>query len=356
MSIGMRFGFTAAAAATGPEAASDAARYRQMMEDCRIGESLGYDTAWVLEHHFTDYFPTPSPLMVIAHIAAACPALSLGTCVIVAPWYNPLRLAEEISMASHFCRNDLHLSFGRGTAKLEYDAYDIDMRSARGRYGECMEILEKALSGAAFEHDGEHFKIGRQVRLRPTPNRERIHFYGAVGSIQSAPVNADMGMPVLCNSQFPPHMLVKILAAWRERAEERGIETNGVFPISANCLIADSDEEARETARGYLARYFGLQADHYEAEADHWQDIPGYEQFSKSFGNLRKPADPNNLDGFLDYQLIGTPATVAERLATLRDIGFNHLIVNCAKEGIPAEIRHSTMARMIEDVAPKFAA
>ena len=65
-------------------------------------------------------------------------------------------------------------------------------------------------------------------------------------------------------------------------------------------------------ARGYMANFFGLQADHYEADANHWKDIAGYEQFSKTFGNLRKLADPNNLDGFLDYQLVGTPDTVAE--------------------------------------------
>ncbi len=353
---GMTFGFTAAAASAGPESTADSARYRQMMDDCRLGQALGYDTAWVLEHHFTDYFPTPSPLVVMAHLAAACPGLSLGTCVIVAPWYNPVRLAEEIAMLSHFCTGALHLGFGRGTAKLEYDAYDIDMAEARGRYAECMEILGKALAGAEFEHTGEYYRIGRRVRLRPTPAHDRIHFYGAVGSIQSAPINADMGMPILCGTQFPPYMLEKILAAWRERAEQIGLKTNGILPISANCHIADSEDEARETARGYLSKFFGLQADHYEADADHWKDIEGYQQFSRTFGNLRKLADPANLDKFLDYQLIGTPAIVAERLAVLRDFGFNHVIINCAREGVPAEIRHDILTRFAREVAPKFRA
>ncbi len=350
------FGFTAAAAATGPDKSSDADRYAQMITDCRVGEEQGYKTAWLLEHHFTDYFPTPSPLLAAAHISAACPKLSIGTCVIVAPWYNPLRLAEEIAMMSHFCANELHLSFGRGTAKLEYDAYDIDMADGKERYAESMEILNKALSGDAFTHEGKHFKVGREVPLRPTPNRDRIHFYGAVGSVQSAPNNADMGMPVLCNSQFPPYMLEKILAAWRDRADELGLQTNGVLPISANCLVADSDDEARDLARGYMARFFGLQADHYEADANHWKDIAGYEQFSKTFGNLRKLANPDNLDGFLDYQLVGTPATVAERLDALHRIGFNHLIVNIAKEGVPADVRHTTMRRMMTEIAPQFSA
>lgn len=353
---GMTFGFTAAAAATGPDSSTDAARYSQMMADCRLGAALGYDTAWVLEHHFTDYFPTPSPLVVMAHLAAAFPGLSLGTCVIVAPWYNPVRLAEEIAMLSHFCTGELHLGFGRGTAKLEYDAYGVDMAEARGRYAECMEILVRALGGEAFDYQGEYYRIGRRVHLRPTPKRDKIHFYGAVGSIENAPTNADMGMPILTNTQFPPHMLEKILAAWRGRAAEIGLKTNGVLPISANCHIADSDDEARETARGYLAKFFGLQADHYEADADHWKDIEGYQQFSRTFGNLRRLADPANLDKFLDYQLIGTPKTVADRLGVLRDFGFNHVIINCAREGVAAEIRHDILTRFAREVAPKFRA
>ena len=203
---------------------------------------------------------------------------------------------------------------------------------------------------------GEYFHVGRKVRLRPTANRERIHFYGAVGSIQSAPVNAEMGMPILCNTQFPPYLLEKIVASWRARADELGMPTNGSLPISATCLIADTDEEARETTRQNLSTFFALQAAHYEADADHWKDIEGYEQFSRAFANLKKLADPANLDPFMDYQLIGAIDTVSGRLERLRDMGFGHVIVNCSREGVPAEVRRDTLQRFAEGVAPRFRA
>jgi alkanesulfonate monooxygenase SsuD/methylene tetrahydromethanopterin reductase-like flavin-dependent oxidoreductase (luciferase family) len=350
----LKFGFTAAATSTGKEQNTDNDRYNQMLSDCKLGYELGYDCAWVLEHHFTDYFPTPSPIVVMSYLAAAFPGLSLGSCVLVLPWYNPLRLAEEISMLSHFCKGELHLAFGRGTAKIEYDAYDIDMSSAKGRFREAIEIINKALAGEEFEHSGEHYKVGRKVALRPTPNKTRIHFYGAVGSRESAAGNADMGMPILLNTQFPPHLLQKITAGWQERADKIGFIAKGDRPISTNCVVADSDEEARETARGYMASFFALQADHYEADADHWKGIEGYQQFSKTFGNLRKMADPANLDGFLDNQLIGSPATISGKLEEYRDLGFNHFILNCAREGWPAELREITMRRFAGEIAPGF--
>jgi alkanesulfonate monooxygenase SsuD/methylene tetrahydromethanopterin reductase-like flavin-dependent oxidoreductase (luciferase family) len=88
------FGFQAAAA----DAAGvpDDQLYRGLIADCALGHKLGYDAAWLLEHHFSDYYPTPSPLLMMAHIAAKFPDLSLGTSVLVLPWYHPLRLAATL--------------------------------------------------------------------------------------------------------------------------------------------------------------------------------------------------------------------------------------------------------------------
>ena len=354
MKNSLKFGFTAVAASTGNDTGDDKSRYNQMIKDCRLGYELGFDCAWVLEHHFTDYFPTPSPLILMSHLAAAFPGLSLGSCVLVVPWYNPLRLAEEISMLSHLCAGELHLAFGRGTAKLEYDAYDIDMSSAKDRFKEAITLIDKGLSGEAIEHSGEHYNVGRRVKIRPTPNREKIFFYGAVGSRESAAGNADMGMPILLNTQFPPHMLKKVTEGWQERADHIGLSAPGDRPISTNCVVADSDEEARETARGYMAKFFELQAEHYEADADHWKGIEGYKQFSKTFGNLRKMADPANLDGFLDNQLVGCPKTISGKLEEYRDLGFNHFILNCAREGWPRHLREISMTRFATEIAPAF--
>jgi alkanesulfonate monooxygenase SsuD/methylene tetrahydromethanopterin reductase-like flavin-dependent oxidoreductase (luciferase family) len=125
------FGFQAAAA--GETGRSDQDLYRDMMDDCALGSRLGYDAAWLLEHHFSDYYPTPSPMLLMSHIAARFPDLSFGTSVLVLPRYHPLRLAEEIAMLNSLTRGTLHLGIGRGTARMEYDAYNIDMNEGRAR-------------------------------------------------------------------------------------------------------------------------------------------------------------------------------------------------------------------------------
>jgi len=65
-------------------------------------------------------------------------------------------------------------------------------------------------------------------------------------------------------------------------------------------------------------------------------------------------ADPNNLDGFMDNQLIGSPETIAGKIETYRDLGFDHFILNCAREGWPTETRENTMRRFAGEIAPGF--
>ena len=175
----LEFGFVVTAA--GAPGSSDSSMYDWFLEDCELFSALGYRNAWLLEHHFSDYFPTPDPMLLMAHLAGRFPEFSYGTCVLVTPWHNPLRLAGQIASVSLLTDKEMHLGLGRGTAKYEYDAFGLDMAEARARFKETYEILDLALAGEPFSYAGEHLNVPKQIRLRPKPNRERIHFYGAIG-------------------------------------------------------------------------------------------------------------------------------------------------------------------------------
>jgi alkanesulfonate monooxygenase SsuD/methylene tetrahydromethanopterin reductase-like flavin-dependent oxidoreductase (luciferase family) len=344
------FGFQAAPASEVHK--SDQALYREVMEDCALGYKLGYDAAWLLEHHFSDYYPTPSPLLFMAHIAAAFPDLSLGTSVLVLPWYHPLRLAEEIAMLNSLTRGTLHLGIGRGTAKMEYDAYNVDMNEARARFAECFRIVEKGLAGEPFMHDGRFWKIDRPIRLRPEPVGKPVRFYGAIGSAASAEIMGDLGVPPICLSTFPDHLLTKILERWRARA---GAKAQGaILPISVKMFIADTDEEAQALGRRYYPPYFALQADHYEADANPWGDIPEYQEFTRMFGNLRKLTDPAALGPFMAANLVGSPATICKRVEQLAALGFDYFMVSSATPGTPIELRQKMMTRFAEEICPRY--
>ncbi|MCG8547295.1 MAG: LLM class flavin-dependent oxidoreductase [Alphaproteobacteria bacterium] len=354
MTSDRRITFAFQAAPTSDEPVPDDRLYKEVVEDCHLGAELGYEAAWFLEHHFSDYYPTPSPLVFMAYIASECPGLGLGTSVLVLPWYHPLRMAEEISMVNALTPSTLHLGIGRGTAKSEYDAYGVDMNEARARFAEGYQIIEKALTGEPFTHSGRFFQIEREIRIRPTPTDKPVRFYGAIGSPGSAGIMAALGLPPLCIAQFPDHLLDRIVSTWKAKTAESGRSTEATIPVAAKLFIAETDEKARDLARIYLPRNFEAQVKHYEIDANPWEDIPEYEVFSKIFANMKKMADPANLDPILDLNLVGAPDTIARRIEGLMALGFNYIVVSSATPGVPKPVRQEMYRRFAADVAPRF--
>ena len=72
-----------------------------MDETLRLGElvePLGFDSIWATEHYGSAYSMQPNPLQYLAYWAGRTSRVDLGTAVVVAPWWNPIRLASELSM------------------------------------------------------------------------------------------------------------------------------------------------------------------------------------------------------------------------------------------------------------------
>ena len=266
-----------------------------MLEDCRYGQSLGFGSVWVLEHHFTDYYPSPSPLLFLSHVAAACPGLGLGTAVIVLPWYEPVRFAEDLAMLSVMTDAELHIGLGRGVARIEYDARAIDMAHSRDLFREHYEIADGLLSGKPFRYEGTHARIPRQVTLRPGPARERIHLYGACNNPGTAERMAEMGLGLLCTSASPFRQNADSIGAWKAIAAANGGQADANLPLWIHCFIADSEAEAREEAITYLAAFFHAVVAHYETHANPWKDVPTYERNVQQMERMEAMADPANL-------------------------------------------------------------
>ncbi len=353
----MKFGF--GTAPVGPSGRSDAENYATLIEDCRLGQELGYDSAWALEHHFTPYFPTPDTLLFLSHLAAHCPGLGLGTCVIVLPWHHPLRIVEQIAMLNVLSSGPLYLGLGRGTARYEFDRLGPDMTETRGRFKEAVEIVQLGLSGKPFAYEGEFYRFP-ETRVRPDPRDVNdIHFFGAIGSPPSAEIMADLGLSLCHTSNFPDRLTESIIRRWKERQEETGrfIDASEGFPIHANpAIVADTDEEARDLARKYYPKFAQVQIDHYETNDDYWKDIPSYEAFSKMFANLGKLAHlGEDLEKYLNFQLVGTAETVIRRIEVLRDrLNVGHIICGHFSYEMSDEERRRSLRLFAERVIPHF--
>jgi alkanesulfonate monooxygenase SsuD/methylene tetrahydromethanopterin reductase-like flavin-dependent oxidoreductase (luciferase family) len=349
----IQFGCVVAAAAA--PGASDRDLYQAMLADCALYSELGFQTAWVLEHHFSDYFPTPDPATQIAYLAGRFPQLGFGTCVIVTPWHNPLRLAGQIAMLTQLTDRPLHLGLGRGTAKFEYDAYGLDMGEARVRFQESWDILRLAMTGDPFSYAGQYLSVPEKIRIRPLPRTHGLHFYGAIGSPDSAAIMARLGLAPICNTIGDLDTQAATLRTWADTATAAGMDVAGTaIPLMIDCIVADSDEEAVREACLYKPRFMQAQIDHYAPHATDWANTPGYEAWQRIFAGMEKRTQPEGIVPWCQWQLVGSPETVRQRLQQYVDVGFSHIILHFSTPGIPVEVRHRWANRFAADVAPHF--
>jgi alkanesulfonate monooxygenase SsuD/methylene tetrahydromethanopterin reductase-like flavin-dependent oxidoreductase (luciferase family) len=328
--------------------------YEEALSDAKLGYALGYSTGWVIEHHFSDYYPVPNPLVFLSHVAALCPGFGLGTSVMVLPWYNPLRLAEDISMLQLLSSGPLHIAMGRGTAKFEYDAFSIEMEEARSRFQECWDIMKLALVGEPFTYEGKFTSIKQPVRLRPQLQGRMPNFYGAVSSPSSSVLMAEQGLPPMSLLNYTDDVLAGIISNWRSTSKAHGGPEDVTFPIMTHCYLANTDEEARALAKKYLPYYYKVQVDHYDSENDVWKDMPSYQETGKMMRMLKHYTVPDNLDPQIAVNLIGTPDTVAKKLENLVGMGFNHFVIRNGTPGVPRDVRHGMMRRFAAEVMPRF--
>src|ERR1700744_1614801 len=164
----------------------DAALYHEHMALGDLAEPLGFDSLFALEHHFTGYSMSPAPLQLLSYYAGRTKRITLGTCVIVLPWHDPIRVAEQIALLDVISGGRTLMGLGRGAAPPGNERFLIPMGAARGRFLESAQLIIKALTNDSFEWDGEFYKIPRtSIRPRPISHPER-RFHASAVSPESA--------------------------------------------------------------------------------------------------------------------------------------------------------------------------
>src|SRR5262249_58759532 len=102
----------------------------------RLAADLGFDVLWSAEHHFNDYSFVPDNLHLMAHLAAVCPGMSLGTAAVILPWPDPLRAAETATVVDMLCTGNLRLGLGRGPPRRGVAAFPSTRDESPTRFAE----------------------------------------------------------------------------------------------------------------------------------------------------------------------------------------------------------------------------
>src|SRR5271165_2904268 len=161
-----------------------------------LAEPLGFDGIWAPEHQGSPYGMTPNPLQTLTYFAGRTKHVSLGTMVVVTPWWHPVRLAHQIAYLDIVSNGRYTtIGLGRGVAKAEFEAVGVPREESRQRFDETLDILKLAFSQERFSYEGKIFKIP-EMSLRPAPRSRDLfsRIYGSAATRESLEILSRRGM------------------------------------------------------------------------------------------------------------------------------------------------------------------
>src|ERR1051326_7686371 len=142
--------------------------YETALERFSIMDRTGYDAVWLAEHHFSSFSVCPSVHMMGVLAATRTARLRIGTGVSLAPFYHPLRLAEEVALLDVLSGGRVNWGAGRGFARVEFENFGVRPEESSSRFRETVEIVLRAWTEERLTFAGTHFNFDG-VGVRPSP-------------------------------------------------------------------------------------------------------------------------------------------------------------------------------------------
>jgi alkanesulfonate monooxygenase SsuD/methylene tetrahydromethanopterin reductase-like flavin-dependent oxidoreductase (luciferase family) len=315
---------------------SFATLYRDSLEQVELAETLGFDSIWLTEHHFTDDGYLPAMLPAAAAIAARTKRVTIGTFVLLAPFQHPLKLAEDAAVVDVISNGRLRLGLGQGYRQEEFDGFGVSRAERLGRTLETIEILKLAWTGERFSFEGKYFRF-KDVRVLPTPvSRPYPELLWGAGAPKAIRRAARMGLSFACVGGR------KEMGIYTEALNQAGRNPADFSLVNSRVVyIAATAQEAWQEVGDALM----YQAEHY----GRWlSKAAGTTDMSKV---LIRP-DPERLK---HTSILGPPEEVRTRIAEVIESGpITDLITVAQLPGLdPAKARRS-LERFGREVLPAF--
>ena len=137
--------------------------FREQLDCMRAAEDMGFDSIWVPEHHSTEYGFSASPMVTLAAIASVTKRIRLGSGVLVLPFNDPIRVAEEGAMVDLMSDGRLDLGVGRGFQPIEYQGFTVDQSKSREIFDEALDVIVRAWTEEPMSFKGSSLRHSRAV-------------------------------------------------------------------------------------------------------------------------------------------------------------------------------------------------
>jgi alkanesulfonate monooxygenase SsuD/methylene tetrahydromethanopterin reductase-like flavin-dependent oxidoreductase (luciferase family) len=298
----------------------------------------------------------PDVLQYLTYFAGRTERIQLGSMVVVLPWHDPMRVAEQVVVLDHMSNGRFIFGIGRGLGRVEFEGFGVNQEDSRAIFTEAAQMILEGLERGYCEFDGKHVK---QVRrdLRPRPFKSfRGRTYAAAVSPESSEIMARLGIGILIIPQKPWEMVANELNAYRTIYRDVN-GTDAPPPIVGGWTYCDeSQDRAEEFARRYIGAYWRSVVRHYEIVGTHLTTMKGYESYKQMQEMANAPGGVDALvDFFLGLQVWGTPEQCYEKILDIqRRTGAEAFNGVFSYGGMPYDMAEASLRLFAAEVMPEL--
>lgn len=138
--------------------------YAATLDQCEWADGIGFDAIGLGEHHASEDGYLPSPIPMAGAIGARTKRILVRPNVLLAPLYEPVKLAEDLAVLQYICDGRLEVVIGAGYVPYEFQMFGKRREDRKALYMNAFEVLRQSFRGETFEHEG------RSVTVRPVPD------------------------------------------------------------------------------------------------------------------------------------------------------------------------------------------
>jgi len=323
MLFGVRFDFR------NPDFADTAMadRYAAALDMAQWADRLSCASITISEHHGSQDGYLPSPIPMLAAMAARTTDVRFMIAALIAPFHDPLHLAEDMIVLDLLSKGRVDLVVAGGYVHEEFAMFGVPMSERGKRVTEIVTVLKAAFSGRPFEYRG------RTVHVTPAPFRPGGPSVSLGGSSKPAAERAAR----IADGFIPSRP--EVWTYYRDEVKRLGRPDPGPCPIGANQVVALAKDPEEGWER--MSPFFLHETNAYGT----WQ---AQDDVASPF---RRVSDTGELRTTGQYRVL-TPEQFVEEL---RDSPFPFALLHPMCGGMPLELAWSSLLLFEHEVLPAFA-
>lgn len=322
---------------------------RTALELVRIADDGGFEIAWTPEHHMIEMTAAPNPFTILTHWGAHTSRIRLGTAVVVAPYWHPIRLAGEAALCDLLIDGRLELGIARGAYQYEFDRLLDGMPQHEGvAYLKEIVPAVKALWAGDYAHDGHYWRFPAATSVPKPVQRPHPPIWVAARDPGTFDWAIKQGANIQTTPLQRPNAEIGILADKFEAAVANNPEVPRprLMMMRRACVYPTPEDSAVPLAAVVeSSRRFANLFNNLGGVVDGFPEPVDYEEIAG------RP--DNQPDALLETMVFGTPEQVVEKLRLYQAAGVDQFCYN-AVPAIPADFARRSLELFITEVMPHF--